>query len=172
MRVVIDFYKTMMSRGERNPTAIRFTIDGHQGTLRAADIAATFNLPMALDNFADYRQWPHPSPREMVRILSRDTSAGPILFKRKLPPRMLFMDHVLRSNLFPLQHLIQRRGAILEALYNISEGFWFSPPKLIMTSLFHFEEKIHLKHLSRAENIPLLFSRLLCHVLEHLGFPD
>ena len=40
-----------------------------------------------------------------------------------------------------------------------------------MTSLFHFEEKIHQKHLSRAETIPLLFLWLLCHVLEHLGFP-
>ena len=40
-----------------------------------------------------------------------------------------------------------------------------------MTSLFHFEEKIHRKHLSRAETIPLLFLRLLCHVLELLGFP-
>ena len=39
-----------------------------------------------------------------------------------------------------------------------------------MTSLFHFEEKIHRKHLSRAKTIPLLFSRLLSHVLEHLGF--
>ena len=41
-----------------------------------------------------------------------------------------------------------------------------------MTSLFHLEERIHQKHLSRVENIPLLFSRLVCHVLEHLGFPD
>ena len=40
-----------------------------------------------------------------------------------------------------------------------------------MTSLFHFEEKIHRKHLKRAETIPLLFPRFLSHVLEHLGFP-
>ena len=40
-----------------------------------------------------------------------------------------------------------------------------------MSSLLHFEEKIHRKHLNRAETIPLLFSRLLSHVLEHLGFP-
>ena len=39
-----------------------------------------------------------------------------------------------------------------------------------MKSLFHFEEKIHRKHLSRVETIPLLFPRMLCHVLEHLGF--
>ena len=42
---------------------------------------------------------------------------------------------------------------------------------MIMSSLFHFEEKIHRKNLSRAEAIPLLFPRLLFYVLEHLGFP-
>ena len=107
----------------------------------------------------------------MVCILSKDTSAGPICFRRQLPPGMLFIDHVLRSNVFPLQHLVQRRGAILEALYRIFEGFWFSPTKLIMTALFHFEEKIHRKNLSRTETIPLMFLRLLSQVLEHLGFP-
>ena len=109
--------------------------------------------------------------RGLVYIIKGKQSVSPILFQRQLPSGMLFMDHVLWSNLFPFQHLVQRRGSILEALYRISEGFWFSPPKLIMTSLFHFEEKIHRKHLSRAKNIPLLFSRLLCHVFEHLGFP-
>ena len=40
-----------------------------------------------------------------------------------------------------------------------------------MSLLFHFEEKIHHKDLTRAEAIPLLFPRLLSQVLEHLGFP-
>ena len=40
-----------------------------------------------------------------------------------------------------------------------------------MTFLFHFKEKIHKNHLSRVETIPLLFPRMLSHVLEHLGFP-
>ena len=40
-----------------------------------------------------------------------------------------------------------------------------------MTSLFHFEEKIHRKNLTRAEVIPLLFPRLLSQMLEHLIFP-
>ena len=39
-----------------------------------------------------------------------------------------------------------------------------------MTYLFHFEEKINRKNLTRVEAIPLLFSRLLSQVLEHLGF--
>ena len=85
---------------------------------------------------------------------------------------MRLIDHILRSNLFPLQHIVQRRGAILEALYRISEGFWFSPSELIMTSLFHFEDKVHRMSLPRAESTPLLFLRLLCQVLEHIGFPE
>ena len=107
----------------------------------------------------------------MVRLLSRDTTVGSILIRRQLPPIMLLVDHILRSNIFPLQHLVQRRGAILEALYRISEGFWFSPVELVMTSLFHFEDKVQPRNLTRAKTIPLLFSRLLCQVLEHIGFP-
>ena len=108
-RVVIEFYHTMTSRRKPNLTAIHFIIDGRHGILRATDIAATFNLPVFLANSADYRQWPHPSTREMVRFLSHDTTAGPILFRRQLPPSMLLIDHILPSNLFPLQHIVQRR---------------------------------------------------------------
>ena len=107
----------------------------------------------------------------MVRLLTRDTVVGTVLFRRQLPPRMLLIDHILRSNLFPLQHIVQRRGAILEALYRISEGFWFSPTELIMTALFYFEDKVHRRNLTRVESTPLLFLRLLCQVLEHIGFP-
>ena len=40
-----------------------------------------------------------------------------------------------------------------------------------MASLLQFEEKVHRKDLARAESIPLLMPRLLCYVLEHMGFP-
>ena len=73
--------------------------------------------------------------------------------------------------MFSLQHIVQRRGAILEALYRISKGFWFSPAELIMTSLFHFEDRVHRQSLPRAKSMPLLFPRLLYQVLEHIGFP-
>ena len=119
-RVVLEFYHTMTSRRVPNPTAIHVSIDGREGTLRVVDIAATFNFPIVLANSIDYRLWPHPSPQEMVRILSRDGSVGSILFRRQLPLSMLLIDHILQSNIFPLQHTVQRRGAILEALYRIS----------------------------------------------------
>ena len=73
--------------------------------------------------------------------------------------------------MFPLHHIEQRRGAILEVLYRIFEGYWFSPAELIMTSLFHFEDRIHRRSLPRAESLPLLFPSLLCQVLEHIRFP-
>ena len=41
-----------------------------------------------------------------------------------------------------------------------------------MTSLLQFEEKVHRKDLTRAESIPLLMPRLLCYVLEQMGFPE
>ena len=169
-RVVLEFYHTMTSRGVLSPLKLRFSIDGLPGVLRAVDITTALGLPVALANSAGYRAWPQPSQRRMVRCLARDTTAEPILFRRQLPPQMLLVDHLLRTSLIPLQHYVQRRGAILEALYRISEGFWFS--ELVMTSLLHFEEKVHRKGLDRAESLPILMPRLLSQVLEHLGFPE
>ena len=107
----------------------------------------------------------------MVRCLARDTTARPVLFRRQLPHQILLVDHLLRTSLLPLQHYVHHRGAILEALYRISEGFSFSPSELVMTALLHFEDKVHRKGLARAEGLPLLMPRLLSQVLEHLGFP-
>ena len=59
----------------------------------------------------------------------------------------------------------------MDALFHISEDFYFGPHHLIMASLIHFVEKVHRKNLQRADTIPLLFLRLLCQILEYLGFP-
>ena len=121
-RVIIEFYHTMTSRREANLTALHFSIDDRPGILWDSDITAALHLPVVLANAVGYRQWPHPLTREMVRLLSIDATSGLILFRRHLPQRMLLIDHILRSNMFPLQHIVQRRGAILEVLYRISEG--------------------------------------------------
>ena len=171
-RVVLQFYHSMTSRGAAGPLELQFTIDDRPGVLSAADIAAVLGLHIPPTNAEGYRAWAHPPQREMVRILARDITAGPVLFRRQLPPHMLLIDHLLRTSLFPLQHYVQRRGAILVALYRISEGYWFSPSELVMISLMHFEEKVHRKGLTLAESLPLMMPRLLCQVLEHMGFPE
>ena len=101
-RVVLHFYHSMTSRGVPSPLELRFSIDDHQRVLRAADISAALGLPAELANSGGYRDWTQPSQREMVRCLARDTTAGPILFRRQLLPQMLLLDHLLRTSLFPL----------------------------------------------------------------------
>ena len=76
----------MTSRGVPSPLEIQFSIDGHPGVLQAADITASLGLPVVLANSTDYRRWPQPSQREMVRSLARDTTARLILFYRQLSP--------------------------------------------------------------------------------------
>ena len=171
-QVVLQFYHSMTSRGVPSLLELRFTIDDQPRVLRAADISAALGLPAEQANSGGYRDWPQPTQREMVRCLARDTTAGPVLFRRQLRPQMVLVDHLLQTSLFLLQHYVQRRGAILEVLYRISKGFWFSSFELVMTALLHFEDKVHRKGLVRAEGLPLLMSRLLSQVLEHLGFPE
>ena len=171
-RVVLQFYHSMTSQGASSPLELRFSIDDRPGVLKEANISTALGLQAVQANSGGYRDWPQATHREMVRILARDTTAGPVLFRRQLPSQMLFIDHLLRTSLFSIQHYVQHRGAILEALYRISEGFWFSPSELVMTALLHFEDKVHRKGLARAESIPLLMPRLLSQILEHLGFPE
>ena len=108
-RVVTEFYHTMTSRREANPTALHFSIEGRLGILRASDITAAFHMLLVLANAAGYRLWPHPSTREMVRLLSMDATGGSVLYRCHLPQRMLLIDHALRPNMFPLHHTVQRR---------------------------------------------------------------
>ena len=143
-RVVLQFYHSMTSRGADSPLELQFSIDDRPGVLRAADISAALGLRIP------------PRNSEGYRALARDTTAGPVFYRRQLPPQMLLIDHLFRTSLFPLQHYLQRRGAIMEALYRISRGFWFSPSELVMASLLQFEEKVHQKDLARAESLPLL----------------
>ena len=72
----------MTSRGVSDPMQLRFSIDGRPGVLRAADITDALGLLVVLENSINYWLWPQPSPREMVRSFSQDTTAGSILFHR------------------------------------------------------------------------------------------
>ena len=170
-RVAMDFYQSMTTQGAQSPTTIHFSIDGRQGILEARHIVEALHIPDQPEDPAHFRQWSPISQRDMVRILSKGTSGDSFLLRKELPSRMFLVDVLLRSNIFPLQPLVQRRGAILDALFRISEGFYFGPHHLIMVVLLYFEEKVHKNKLQQADTIPLLFSRLLCHILEHMGYP-
>nr|CAN65845.1 hypothetical protein VITISV_014173 [Vitis vinifera] len=170
-RVAMDFYQSMTTKQVRDPTLIHFTIDGRRGILGARHIAEALHIPYEPTHFEDFRVWTSPTELEMVHILSRGASTRPHLLRGELPSIMFLIDAFLRHNLYPLQHWTQRRGVLLEALFKMSEGYFFGLHHLIMAALLYFEEKVHKKKLQRADAIPLLFPRLLCQILEHLGYP-
>ena len=70
LRVVLQFYHYMTSRGAPSPLELRFTIDDRQGVLRAADISVALGLQTVQANAGGYRDWPQPTQREVVRILA------------------------------------------------------------------------------------------------------
>ena len=171
-RIATDFYQSMTTKEVRNPTLIHFTIDGRHGILGARHIAEALQIPFEPTQFDNFRAWANPTELEMVRTLSRGAANRSHLLRGELPPVMFLIDAFLRHNIYPLQHWTQRRGVLLEALYKMSEGFFFGPHHLILVALLYFEEKVHKKKLQRADCIPLLFPRLLCQILEHLGYPS
>ncbi|WKA06691.1 hypothetical protein VitviT2T_024581 [Vitis vinifera] len=171
-RVATDFYQSMTTNQVRDPTLIHFIIDGIHGILGARHIAEALQIPYEPTQFDNFRAWANPTELEMVRTLSRGAANRSHLLRGELPPVMFLIDAFLRHNIYPLQHWTQRRGVLLEALYKMSKGFFFGPHHLILTALLYFEEKVHKKKLQRADCIPLLFPRLLCQILEHLGYPS
>ena len=91
-QVVLQFYHSMTSWGAPSPLELRFTIDDRPGVLRAVDISAALGLQTVQANSGGYRDWPQSTQRGMLRI---DTTAGPMFFRRQLPPQRLLIDYLL-----------------------------------------------------------------------------
>ncbi|RVW62937.1 hypothetical protein CK203_062860 [Vitis vinifera] len=124
----------MTTHQVRDPTVIHFTIDGRHGILGARHIAEALHIPYEPAHPEDYRVWTHPSQSDIIHILSRGAFHMPVSVGEELPSSMFFIDALLRHNIFPLQHWVQRRGVLLEALFRIFEGFFFGPHHLIMAA--------------------------------------
>ncbi|RVW60265.1 hypothetical protein CK203_097089 [Vitis vinifera] len=156
-RIATDFYQSMTTKEVRNPTLIHFTIDGRHGILGARHIAEALQIPFEPTQFDNFTAWENPTELEMVRTLSRGAANRSHLLRGELPQVMFLIDAFLRHNIYPLQHWTQRRGVLLEALYKMSEEFFFGPYHLIMAALLYFEEK-HLGYPSE----PQLEKKRIC----------
>ncbi|RVW59381.1 hypothetical protein CK203_103222 [Vitis vinifera] len=108
-RVALDFYQSMTTHRMRNPNVIHFTIDRRHGILGARHIAEALHIPYEPVSPTDFKEWSHFSQRDVVCILSMETSTRSFLLRKELPPGMLLVDVVLRSNIFPLQHMLECR---------------------------------------------------------------
>ncbi|RVW27370.1 hypothetical protein CK203_109416 [Vitis vinifera] len=114
-RVALDFYQSMTTNQVRDPTVIHFTIDERHGILGARHIAEALHIPYEPARPEDFRAWTHPSQSDNVHTLSRGASSRHYILRKELSPNMFFIDALLRHNIFPLQHWVQRRGVLLEA---------------------------------------------------------
>ncbi|RVW77778.1 hypothetical protein CK203_063784 [Vitis vinifera] len=151
---------------------IYFEIDGRQGMLNSEMVARALDIPFTPPNPAEFQPITRTEAAEMVRIVSQNQSINThAVLRREIYSKFWFLDHVLRSNVYPCQHAMQRREQILEALFRIISGQWWTPANLFMAALFYFEDKVHLKQLQRAKKYPLFFPRMLGTILEYYGFP-
>ena len=101
-RVAMDFYQSMTTQGAQSPTAIHFSINGHQGILEVRHIAEALHIPYEPVELVHLWEWSPISQRGMVRILSKGTSGDSFLLRKELPSGMLLVGVLLWSNIFPL----------------------------------------------------------------------
>ncbi|RVW81874.1 hypothetical protein CK203_050853 [Vitis vinifera] len=66
-----------------------------------------------------------PELRDSFHLLHRGASSHQYLLRKELPLACSSLMHSCAINIYPLQHWVQRRGVLLEALFRISEGFFF-----------------------------------------------
>ncbi|RVW40874.1 hypothetical protein CK203_094276 [Vitis vinifera] len=61
----------------------------------------------------DHTPCPEPTLIHFTIDGRHGASTGQYLQRKELPPSMFFIDALLRHNIFPLQHWVQRRGVLL-----------------------------------------------------------
>ncbi|RVW53752.1 hypothetical protein CK203_068970 [Vitis vinifera] len=132
----------MTNRGVYPPSVIYFEIDGRQSMLNSEMVARALDIPFTPPNLAEFQPITRIESAEMVQIVSQNQSINThAVLRREIDLKFWFLDHVLRSNVYPCQHAMQKREQILEALFRIISGQWWTPADLFMAALFYFEDK-------------------------------
>ena len=107
---------------------IYFEIDGRQGMMNAEMVTRALDIPLIPPNPAAFQPITQTEAAEMVRIVSQNQSINTyVVLRREIDSKFWFLDHVLRSNVYPCQHAMQRREHILMALFRIFSGQWWTP---------------------------------------------
>ena len=148
----------MSSREVYSTSVIYFEIDGRQGMLNVEMAAKALDIPLTPPNPVEFQPITQAEVVEMVRVVSQNQSTiTREFFRREIDSKFWFFDHVLPSNVYPCQHLMQKGEDILMALLQIVSGQWWTPVELFMAALFYFEDKMHLKKFQKAKKYLLFF---------------
>ncbi|RVX14677.1 hypothetical protein CK203_011994 [Vitis vinifera] len=79
--------------------------------------------------------------------------------------------HSELASTYPFRHWTQRRGVLLEALYKMSEGFFFGPHHLIMQPFSTLRRRFTKRSFKEQIAFPSS-SQAAMPILEHLGYPS
>ena len=107
--IIQEFYYTMTSRGVYPPSVIYFKIDGRQGMMNFEMVARALDIPFTLPNPTEFQSITQTEAIEMVRIVSQNQAINThAVLRREIDSKFWFLDHVLRSNVYPCLHAMQR----------------------------------------------------------------
>ena len=86
-------------------------------------VARALDIPLTPPNLAEFQPITQTEAVEMVRIISQNQSTHThAVLRREIDSKFWFLNHVLRSNVYPCQHAMQRREHILMELFRIVSG--------------------------------------------------
>jgi hypothetical protein len=170
-RFVRLFYKNL-NYDTAHPGVLFSEIEGEQFQVTVEDIAEALRCPH--ENFSPTRYT--EAPDFDLHMIVRDMCDGVYENKRrnctskaKLPSRLWLVDTVLKRNVCPFGHKIQRSGPFLAALYAFHRKHWFSAPQLIWSQIYKcWEMYVDKRIITEQSKLP--FPYLITKLLITKGF--
>jgi hypothetical protein len=169
-RFVRLFYQNLKFDTDQ-PEVLSSSIDGVEFQITIGDIEEALGCPHE-----------SPSPRYTeppvfdLHMIVQDMCDGAYenrkrncTSKAKLPSRLWLVDTVLKKNVCPMGHKIQRTGPFLAALYAFHKKHWFSAPQLIWGQMYKCWEDYVDKRLIK-EKSKLPFPYLITKLVINKGF--
>ncbi|XP_059656680.1 uncharacterized protein LOC132303442 [Cornus florida] len=159
------------------PEILATTIDGVRIHFGVLDIAQALGYPhlcptdlLAENGKLRFGKFPE---KPTVHSIVKDMCAGKYGDKKKkncaskssLPKAMWFFDSVLKRNIHPIGHKVQRGQEFLIALYATHTGAWFSVLALIFNQMHKYWKHLVASGDSNAKKWKLTFLYLITQLL-------
>jgi hypothetical protein len=169
-RFVRLFYRNLKFDTDQ-PGVLFSEIEGEEFQVTVEDVAEALGCPH--ENFSTHYT---EAPAYDLHMIVQDMCDGAYenrkrncTSKAKLPSRLWLVDTVLKRNVCPLGHKIQRSGPFLAALYAFHKKHWFSAPQLIWSQIYKcWETYVDKRIITEKSKLP--FPYLITKLLVNKGF--
>jgi hypothetical protein len=173
-RVVKMFYQTLQYVKATSTMSDHIIIDfdGYRQAITEEDIAAALGFASCHTPEDGLEDEVSETLDQMVASMCNGQFGKNETCTRRpyLPEKMLIIDHIFHRNLCQLGHNIERRGYFLHALYSVYTGAWFSPARIMMTTMLEAKRSINLGRF-RGKKRKLPYPRFITTILRHMQYP-